>query len=159
MLASIQIVWTLSLLIVGLLYHYSLRVLVAQSCPTLCSLMDSSLLGSSVHGIFQARILEWVAIAFSRGSSWPKNRTQVSCIADRFFIVWTTKEAHPLSSLKTSALISYLSSLNTAFQNSKLCCPSYFTGCSISVSFADLSSSLWTLIIRVPQVSGLGYLP
>ena len=42
---------------------------VAQSCPTLCNPMDCSLLGSSVHGIFQARVLEWVAISFSRGSS------------------------------------------------------------------------------------------
>ena len=42
-----------------------------QLCPTLCDFMDSSLPGSSVHGILQARILEWVAIAFSRGSSQP----------------------------------------------------------------------------------------
>ena len=46
---------------------------VAQSCPTLCNPMDYSLPGSSVHGILQARILEWVAISFSRGSSWPRN--------------------------------------------------------------------------------------
>ena len=47
----------------------------------------------SVHGIFQARILKWVAISFSRGSSWPRNRTQVSCIAGRFFTNWATREA------------------------------------------------------------------
>ena len=52
---------------------------VAQSCPTLCDPMDHSLPGSSVHGIPQARILEWVAISSSRGSSWPRDRTQVSC--------------------------------------------------------------------------------
>ena len=51
---------------------------VAQSCPTLSNPMDFSLPGSSVHGIFQARVLQWVAIAFSRGSSWPRDRTQVS---------------------------------------------------------------------------------
>ena len=51
---------------------------VAQSCPTLCDSMDYSLPGSSVHGIFQARILGWVAISFSRGSSQPKN-TGVGC--------------------------------------------------------------------------------
>ena len=51
---------------------------VAQSCQTLCSPMDCSLPGFSVHGIFQARLLEWVAISFSRGSSWPRNRTLVS---------------------------------------------------------------------------------
>ena len=49
-------------------------VLLAQSCPTLCYTMDCSQLGSSVHGIFQARILEWVAIPFSRGSSKPRNQ-------------------------------------------------------------------------------------
>ena len=47
---------------------------VAQSCPTLCDPMESSLSGSSIHGIFQARILEWVAISFSRASSRPRDR-------------------------------------------------------------------------------------
>ena len=61
---------------------------VAQSCPTLCDHMDCSLSGSSVHGIFQARVLEWIAISFSRVSSWPRNRTQVSPIAGRLFTVW-----------------------------------------------------------------------
>ena len=51
---------------------------VAQSCPTLCDPMDCSLPGSSVRGILQARILEWVAISFSRRSSQPKDRTRVS---------------------------------------------------------------------------------
>ena len=53
--------------------------LVTQLCPTLCKPMDSSLPGSSVHGISQARILEWATISFSRVSSWPKDRTRVSC--------------------------------------------------------------------------------
>ena len=65
----------------------------AQSCPTLCDPMDSSLPGSTVHGIFQARILEWAAISFSRGSSQPRARTRVSCIADRRFTIWATREA------------------------------------------------------------------
>ena len=60
---------------------------VAQSCPTLCDPLDCSLSGSSVHGIFQARVLEWIAIAFSRGSSQPGNRTPVSRIAGRRFTV------------------------------------------------------------------------
>ena len=60
----------------------------AQSCPTLCDPMDSNLPGSAVHGIFQARILEWAAISFSRGSSQPRDRTRVSCIADRRFTIW-----------------------------------------------------------------------
>ena len=61
---------------------------VAQSCPTLCDPMDCSLSGSSVHGIFQARVLEWIAISFSRGSSRPRSRTQVSLIAGRRFTIW-----------------------------------------------------------------------
>ena len=66
--------------------------LVAQSCPTLWDHMDCSPPGSSVHGIFQARILERVAISFSKGSSQPRNRTQVSCTAGRFFTLWATRE-------------------------------------------------------------------
>ena len=63
---------------------------VAQSCPTLCDPMNCSLLGSSVHGIFLARVLEFVAMSFSRGSFQPRDRTQVSCIAGRHFTVWAT---------------------------------------------------------------------
>ena len=55
--------------------------------------MDYSLPGSSVHGILQAKILEWVAIPFSRGSSRPRDRTQVYRIADNFFTVCVTREA------------------------------------------------------------------
>ena len=55
--------------------------------------MDCSQPGFSVHGIFQARELEWVAISFFRGSSWPRDRTQVSCIAGRHFTLWATREA------------------------------------------------------------------
>ena len=59
---------------------YDPFVLVVHSCPTLCDLMDCSPPGSSVHGIFQARMLEWVAIFFSRGSSQPRDETHVSCV-------------------------------------------------------------------------------
>ena len=59
-----------------------------------CDPMDCSPPGSSVHGIFQARILEWIAISFSRGSSKPRNWTQVSCITGRFFTNWAIREAH-----------------------------------------------------------------
>ena len=73
---------------------------VAQSCPTLSDPVDCSLPGSSVHGIFQARVLEWIAISFSRGSSWPRNQTWVSRIAGRCFTVWATREATPGDLLK-----------------------------------------------------------
>ena len=56
-----------------------------QSYPVLCNAMDRSLPVSSVHGIPLARILEWVAISFSRGSSPPRDQTHVSCIAGGFF--------------------------------------------------------------------------
>ena len=76
-------------------------MLITQSCPTLCNPVDCSPPGSSVHGILQARILEWVAILFSRGFSQPRNRTLVSsrgfsqprnrtlvsCIAGGFFTI------------------------------------------------------------------------
>ena len=64
---------------------------VAQSCPTLCKPMNCSLPGSSVRGIFQARILEWVAISFSRGSSQPKDRTLVFHIVGIRFTIWATR--------------------------------------------------------------------
>ena len=63
-------------------------VKVAQSCLTFCNPMDYT-----VHGILQARILEWVAFPFSRGSSQPRDQTGVSCIAGRFFTNWVLREA------------------------------------------------------------------
>ena len=65
---------------------------VAQLCPTLCDPMDCSLPGSSIHGILQVRVLEWIAVSFSRRSSQPRDRTWVSCIAGRRFTVWATGE-------------------------------------------------------------------
>ena len=67
---------------------------VAQLCPTLCDPIDCSLPGSSVHGIFQARILEWVAISFSRGSSQPRDQTRVSHIVGRCFTILANREAY-----------------------------------------------------------------
>ena len=64
-----------------------------QLCPTLCNPRDGSSPGSPVTGILQARTLEWVAISFSRGSSRPRDRTQVSHIVGRHFTVWATREA------------------------------------------------------------------
>ena len=71
----------------GLTYTHCGSVLVAQSCLTLCNRVDYSLPGSSVHGILQARILEWVAMPSSRGSSQPRDRIWVSSIAGRFFTI------------------------------------------------------------------------
>ena len=63
-------------------------VKVSQLCLTLCNPMDYT-----VHGILQARSLEWVAFPFSRGSFEPRDQIQVSCFAGRFFTSWATREA------------------------------------------------------------------
>ena len=68
-------------------------VLAAQSYPTLCEPRDCSPPGSFAHGILQVRILEWVAILFSRASSQPRDLTWVSYIAGRLFTIWATREA------------------------------------------------------------------
>ena len=69
---------------------YNMKVKVTQSCPTLFDTMDYA-----VHGILQARILEWVAIPFSRGSPQSRDQTQVSQIADGIFTSWATREGPP----------------------------------------------------------------
>ena len=71
-----------------LCWFLEVKVKLSQLCPNLWDPMDYT-----VHGILQARILEWVAFPFSRGSSQPRDRTQVSHIAGRFFTSWATREA------------------------------------------------------------------
>ena len=90
---------------------------VAQSCPTLGDPVDCSLPGSSVHGIFQVIVLEWIAISFSRGSSWPRDPTQVSHIVDRCFTVWATREVW-IQSTSLYLLSSVLFGLNS-FMNQR----------------------------------------
>ena len=70
----------------------SVSVSLSQLCLTLCNPMDCSSSGSSVHGILQARILQWVASSFSRGSSQPRDQIQISHTEGRFFTVWATRE-------------------------------------------------------------------
>ena len=74
----------------------------AQSCPTLCDPIDGSPPGSPVPGILQARVLEWIAISFSKGSSRPRNRTRVSRIAGRRFTVWATREASNITQVRNN---------------------------------------------------------
>ena len=81
-----------------------------QLCPVICNPMDCSPPGSSVHGILQARMLEWVAILFSRGSSQLRAQTWVSSITGGFFTIWATREA--LASLN-------LTILDTSYHNSQ----------------------------------------
>ena len=84
---------------------------VAQSRLTLCDPMDCSLSGPSPHGIFQAKVLEWIAISFSRGSSRPRNRTWLSRVAGRWFTVWATRD--PPGSMAAAAAAKSLQSCPT----------------------------------------------
>ena len=108
------------------------KVLVARSHLTLFDLIDCSPSGSSVHGIFQARILEWVAISLSKGSSRPRDWTQVSCNTDRFFTTepiviiakfyWALTQCQALRALSAPANIIDTRNLNI---NNKHC---YYLG-------------------------------
>ena len=119
------------------------KVLVAQSCPTLCNPMDCSLPRSSLHGISQARILEWVAISFSRLSSQPRDRSWVSCIAGRFFNIWATRETLRYTDNTTVMAESEeeLKSLSMKWSSSAVQC---------SASGSVVSESLWPLGLYGP---------
>ena len=95
-------------------------MLVAQFCLTLCSPLDSSLLGSSVHGILQARILEWIAIPFSRVSCRPRGQTPVSCIVGKFFTSWVTRKETSALNVPIAIGVLPLSGLFSAL-NHKVC--------------------------------------
>ena len=75
------------------IYMECCGVLDTQLCPTLCDPTDCSLPGSSLHGILQTRIMEWIAISFNRESSRYGDQTRVYCIGGRFFNVWANREA------------------------------------------------------------------
>ena len=119
---------------------------VAQSCLTLCDPIDCSLPGSSVHGIFQARTLECVAIPFSKGSSWPKDQTWVSYIADRSFTVWATREAMP-STKQDSINDGYTWGTRawTGWLGFSSWLHLVFTAWSLSVQFSSVTQSCPTL--------------
>ena len=118
------------------IYERKVKVLVAQSCLTLYDSMDYSQPGSSVHGIFQARILEWVDISIY---SWPRDWiwvSCVSCIAVRFFTFWATREA-PIMQWKNS--VSHKSAHKTVafFFNV------HFTLLSSSLAYVSAGLSIW----------------
>ena len=99
-----------------------MKVLVAQLGSTLCEPMDCSLPGSSVHGILQAGILEWVTIPFSKGSSWPRDQTCASCSTRRFFTIWVTREAQTLGVTKSTANLVFLQNNLWRFLVYHCCC-------------------------------------
>jgi len=94
---------------------------VAQLCPTLWP-HDCNWPGSTVHGILQARILEWVAMPSSRGSSQPRDWTQVFRIADRFFTVWATRETHKTKAGRVRFWSLYLKPFSSVAQSCPTLC-------------------------------------
>ena len=123
-------------------------VLVAQSCPTLCDPMDCGPPGSSVHGILQARILEWVAIPFSRRSFQFRDQTQVSHIASRFFTIWATQEAKQKPYLLSNKNISAVKSeshsvMSASLQPHGLCSPWNFLGQNTEVGSCSLLQGIF----------------
>ena len=133
---------------------------VIQSCLALCDPMDCSLPGFSIHGILQARILEWVAISFSRGSSRPRGQTQVSCIAGRCFTLWATREAFTAKNYLWIALLSWHGAFTTQPVVKSQLSPlpswwnSLFLG-SWALSFSSVPSTTPT----TPLLSFGGFLP
>ena len=122
-------------------YPLKVKVLVAQLCPTRCDPVDCSPPGSSVRGILQARILEWVAIPFSRGFSWHRDWTWVSCIAGRVFTIWVTKEAP-----KYPLIFCYWSIV------ANQCCVSFYMQWNESAIHLHIYSPFWiSFPFRSPQ--------
>ena len=105
--------------------------------------MDYSPPGSSIHGIFQARVLEWVAVSFSRGSFWPRDQTQVSGIAGRCFTIWVTRnsplETEGIVQVQEAGFVAPQVSMTTEPQTAEpLCKDCHFT----CWSKADVKESL-----------------
>ena len=95
--------------------------MVTALCPTLCDPLDCSPLGSSVHRISQARILEWVALPFSRGSSWPRDQTCIPALAGRFF---TTEPSGKLTLKEGETRFLWISWTFLPFRNCLVVCAS-----------------------------------
>ena len=87
-------------------FSHSLLLLFSCCVWLFCNSMDCSPLGFFIHGISQARILEWVTVSFSRGSSWPRDRTHTTCICRQILYHWATREA--LSFLHLSFFLTLL---------------------------------------------------
>ena len=136
--------------------------LVAKPCQTLCNPMVCSPPGSSVHGISQARILEWVTISFSRGSSRPRDWTCISCIGKQILYHWATWEAHRsakllLSYIKYHLCMMFLSSLFCSIARLSIPAqiPHHFLFRCFKISFAIQRACLITLfssgVLTIPS--------
>ena len=116
-----------------------------ESCPSLCNSMDCHLPGSSVHGILQARMLEWVAISSSRGSSQPRDQTHVSCLAGGFFLPLSHlgKPHHIYNCLLFTPLLSLSLFLRGQLVGVGLC---YFS-CLCHLELSILCDSIYSLLV------------
>ena len=123
--------------------------LVAKSCLT-CDCMDCSLPGSSVHGISQARILEWGAISFSRASSWPRDWTWVSCIVDRFFFFYQLSyEGSSVSEFKcfkSTNWFKWLQMISAVFDGILVQLKQWYCGCFYFKH--TIFVAVWTLFLN-----------
>ena len=107
--------------------------------------MDCSLSGSSVHGILQAKILEWVAISFCQGSSRPRDRTWVSRIAGRLFTIWVTRESQINQNSNLSSLLT--SSVTFSFLNFGFLLPWILSAPTLKVYWEDKAHvSTWYIV-------------
>ena len=118
---------------------------VVQSCPTCYDPMYCSLPGSSFHGIFQARVLEWVATSFSRRSSQPRVQTQVFCIAGRSFTIWATREALVQGSPEKPYMSTYRCSLSLCTFRGVWCTSWNFISTYLCGSLLSLFFRFWQI--------------
>ena len=121
---------------------------VTPLCLTFCYPMDCNLPGSSIHGIFQARILAQVAIAYTRGSSWSRDRTRVSwvsCISRQILFYWATWEAH---AMHTQPVICMLVFVSSSFPIEK---PNYSFFCFLFSPFTNKSEWSWNCMPQSSQ--------
>ena len=108
------------ILMITIIHTLKVKVMSLSHVQLFCDPMDCSLPGSSVHGIFQARVLEWLVISFSRGSSQPRDRTLLSCIAGRCFTIWATRETCSHFDITQTRVVShtnFIYELSTAFKD------------------------------------------
>ena len=126
---------------------------------TLSDPMDCSLPGPSVHAVFQARILEWIAMPFSTGSSQPRDWSQVSCNAGRFFTIWATRCRYCqfLSSPKENNFFSLKSFLKTSFVSSIWqLSPSVFLALMLTANFLSIDvTQIPDLLLPNPHICSL----
>ena len=108
------------ILMITIIHTLKVKVTSLSHVQFFCDPMDCSLPGSSVHGIFQAKVLEWLAISFSRGSCRPRDRTLLSLIAGRCFTIWATRETCSHFDIKQTRVVShtyFIYGLSTAFKD------------------------------------------